>query len=137
MIIEKNKHYKFECIYNTINGQINVNAIIQPFEKNGQSLEEYFKTGQNHKYDLMCYTDAYDKEHVTMPSYASSDGRIPMPSTSYKKSLYSLGHKIKFLDNWLQWFDDNYQNIISIYKSKMSKLIETIPKLPPKKRSLL
>ena len=72
----------------------------------------------------MCSVDVYDKEHVPMPSDASSGGARPMPNTSSKNSLYSLGHTINFLGNWLQCFDNNYQNRIAIYKSKMSKLFE-------------
>ena len=34
-----------------------------------------------------------------MPSDASSGGVIPIPSASSKKSLYSLGNTIKFLEN--------------------------------------
>ena len=70
-----------------------------------------------------------------MPSDASSGDGITMPSVSSKKSLHSLDHTANFIDGWLQCFDDNYQNRISIYKSKMSELFETTPKsLPPKKR---
>ena len=68
----------------------------------------------------MCSVDAHDKENVPMPSDTISGGGRPMPSTSYKKSLYSLGHTINFLDNCIQCFDDNDQNIIAIYKSKTS-----------------
>ena len=82
----------------------------------------------------MCSVDVYAKEYVPMPCDESSGGVIPIPSKSSKKALYSLGHKINFLDNWLQWFDGNYQNIIAIYKIKMSELFETILKpIPPKK----
>ena len=69
-----------------------------------------------------------------MPSDKSSSIGLPMTSTSSKKSLYSLGHKINFLDNWLQLFHENYQNRISIHTNNMSELFKIIPKsLPPKK----
>ena len=82
----------------------------------------------------MCSVDAYEKYHITMPSDARSGSGISMPSNSYKKAMYSLGQKINFLDNWLQCFDENYQNKIAIYNIKMSELFKTIPKkLPPKR----
>ena len=67
----------------------------------------------------MCSVYAYGKDHVPMTSDASSGGGRSMPSTSSKKALYSLGHTINFLDNWLQCFGGNYQNRIAIYKNKM------------------
>ena len=69
-----------------------------------------------------------------MPRDEIIGGGIPMQSTSSKKVLYSLGHTINFLDNWLQWFDENYQNIIAIYKIKMSEWFETIPESLPQKK---
>ena len=69
-----------------------------------------------------------------MPSYTSSGCGIKIPTKSSKKALYSFGQKIRFLENWLQYFDDNYQNIIAIYKSKMSELFKRTQKaLPPQK----
>ena len=57
-----------------------------------------------------------------------------MPITSSKESLLSFGNTIKFIDNWLQCFEVNYQNIIIIYKRKISEFFKTIPKqFPPKK----
>ena len=50
----------------------------------------------------MCSVDVYAKEYVPMPCDEISGGVIPIPSKSSKKALYSLGHKINFLDNWLQ-----------------------------------
>ena len=52
-----------------------------------------------------------------------------MPSTSSRKTVYSFGHTINFLDSWLLCFYDNYQSKIAIYKNMMSELFETIPKL--------
>ena len=79
----------------------------------------------------MCSIDTYYKEHVPIPSGASSVGGIPMPIMSYKQAIYSLGHTINFIDNWTKWFDVNNQNQIAIYKSKMSEFFQTIPKLLP------
>ena len=81
--------------------------------------------------------DVYDKEHVSIPSDASIFGEIPMTSMSSKKSLYSLVHTYNFLDNWIQCFDEDYQNRIAIYKSKMSELFETIPKSLPLKKVII
>ena len=63
----------------------------------------------------MCSVDAYGKYNVPMPSDTSSSGGRPIPSKASKKSLYSLGYTINFIDNCRQWFDGNYQNIIAIY----------------------
>ena len=50
----------------------------------------------------MCSVDAYGKENVPMPSDAISGGGRQIPSMSSKKALYSLGHTINFIENWLQ-----------------------------------
>ena len=68
-----------------------------------------------------------------MPDDASIGVVIPMPILSFKETCYSIFQTIKFIDNWLQWFEVNYENIIIIYKENMSELFKTIPKsLPPK-----
>ena len=72
---------------------------------NGQIFKDYFKTVHKDRCDLMCSFDAYDKENVTITSDASSGDGITMPSTSSKESIYSLGHTIYFIENWLQLFD--------------------------------
>ena len=79
----------------------------------------------------MCSIDTYYKEHVPIPIDASSKGGIPMPIMSSKKAIYSLGHTINFIDNWIKWFDVNNQNRIAIYKIKMGELFQKIPKLLP------
>ena len=82
----------------------------------------------------MCAVDAYDKDHVPIRYDASSGGGRPMPITSSKESLISIGHKINFIYNWLQLFEDNYDNRIMIHKIKMSELFKTIlNSLPPNK----
>ena len=82
----------------------------------------------------MCAVDAYSKEHIPIPDYASSGGDVPIPSTSSKESLISLGQKINFIDNWLQCFEDSYDNKIFISRRNMSELFKTIPKLLPAKK---
>ena len=62
-----------------------------------QSFKYYFKTVRKERYELMCYVDMYEKEHVLMPDYASSGGRRPVTTMSSKKALFSLGHKIIFI----------------------------------------
>ena len=105
---------------------------------NGKIFEDYLKTGQKERYTLIFSVDAYYKEHVPIPSYASSGSGIPIPSKSYKKAHYSLGHTINSLENWLQCFDGNYHNKIAIYKRKMSELFKIIPiSLPPKKVTII
>ena len=76
----------------------------------------------------MCSVDAYDKEHISIPDVVSSDGGRPMPSKSSKESLLSLGHTINFIENWLQCFEVNYQNIMMICKRRTSELFKTTPK---------
>ena len=48
-------------------------------------------------YDLMCSVDAYDKQHVPMPSASSSGVGIPMINTSFKKEFNAIGHTINSL----------------------------------------
>ena len=49
---------------------------------NGQSFEDYFKTGQKDRCAFLCSVDTYDKYHAPIPNGASSGGRRPIPSTS-------------------------------------------------------
>ena len=96
---------------------------------NSQSFEDYFKTGRKDRYEMMYYIGVYDKEHVSMPDDKSSGGVIPIHITSYKEELFSLGHTINFLGNWIQFFEVNYENIITFYKINISELSKKIPKL--------
>ena len=92
------------------------------------------KVGGKDRYVFMCSVDEYEKEHVYMTDDESSKGGKPMPIMSYEEALFSLGHKINFIDNWIQYFEVNYQKIIMIYKRNTSELFKTTPKsLPPKK----
>ena len=53
----------------------------------------------------MCSVYTYNKGHVLIPDDAITGGGIPIPSVSYKDALYHLCQKIKFLDNWFQFFE--------------------------------
>ena len=76
---------------------------------------------------------AYGKEHAPIPDYTSSGNVITMPINPFKGEIISLGQTINFIDNWLQWFEDNYDNRILIYKESTSKSFKKIPiSLPPK-----
>ena len=46
--------------------------------------------------------DAHEKYHVSLPDDENSGGGRPIPSTLSKEALFSLGHTINFIDNWLQ-----------------------------------
>ena len=59
---------------------------------------------------------------------ASRGVGIPIPSTSSKESLFSLGRTINFIENCLQCFEVNYDNRITIYKRNIIKLFKTVPK---------
>ena len=78
---------------------------------NGQNSEDYLKTGRKDRYYLMCSIDAYGKGRVSSTDGAISGGRRPIPSTSYKESILSLGQTINFINNGLQCFESNYYNI--------------------------
>ena len=72
----------------------------------------------------MCAVDVYDKDHVTMHDDASSVGGRPIPSMSYKEACISIGHTIRFIDNCIQPFEDNFDNIIMTYKGKICELFK-------------
>ena len=82
----------------------------------------------------MCSVDAYNKQHVPMGYGAISGGVRIMSSMSSKEALISIGHTIKFIDNFFQCFEVNYYNGINIHKINMSGLFKTIPKSLPKKQ---
>ena len=69
---------------------------------NGPNFEYYFKKGQKYRYELVCDFDAYNKQHIPMPEYASSGDGIPLSIFSYKETRISLGRTINFIDNWIQ-----------------------------------
>ena len=48
-----------------------------------------------------------------------SGGDIPLPILSYKYALISLGQTIKFIDNWIQHFEESYDKRIVPYKQKI------------------
>ena len=76
----------------------------------------------------MCDIDTYDKQHhPKVPDGASSGGGRPLSSTSLIHSLASFGHKLHFINQWIQCLDSNYSTRASIYNDKMQELFETIP----------
>ena len=107
---------------------------IRPFEKKWSKVQILFKTGHKDRCDLLCSVDEYDIDRVSMTIDEICGCRRTIPSMLSKISLYSIGNTINFLDNWLQWLDENYQNIIDIYKSKMSELFKKTPKSIPQKK---
>ena len=81
-----------------------------------------------YRHGLMCAVNAYNKENIPMTDDASSGGDIPIRINSFKEACISLGKTIKFIDSWLQYFEDNYDKIFVIYKEKTVELFKTIPK---------
>ena len=66
-----------------------------------------------------------------MPGNGISGGWRPLSISSSKESLKPLGHTINFDDNWLQYFEVNYDNIIESYKQNMRELFKKLPTLLP------
>ena len=64
----------------------------------------------------MCDTDAYYKDHLSMPTDASSGSGRPMLSKPYKLEPLLLGQKINFIDNWIQCFEVNHESRTTFYK---------------------
>ena len=64
---------------------------------NGKIFKEYLKTGCKDRYKLICAIDEYDGENESIPDDARSVSGIPMTSTSYRKELFSLVHRINFI----------------------------------------
>ena len=60
----------------------------------------------------MCDVDSYEKYHPSEPENGSSGGGRPFPIESSKELLESLGHIINFINNWVQFFEDNYDDIL-------------------------
>ena len=69
----------------------------------------------------------YDKDHLSGPDDGSSCGNIPCPIAPYKEALESLDHTISFIYDWLQCFEDNYEERIILYKQKIIELFKKIP----------
>ena len=80
------------------------------------SIQELVKTVCKDRYELMCAVDAYGKKHVPTHDAASSVCGRTIPSTSSKEALISIGQKIKFIDNLLQYLEDKYDNRIVMNK---------------------
>ena len=135
-IIEKNNHINFEMHVYEIHWVYKVPWYNKTICKKiiCQSFKDYFKIVLKDRYELMCSFDEYDKYNLSMTHDASSGGEIPMPSTSSKEELLSLGHKIKFIENWIPCFEVNYQNRIMIYKINISELFKTNPKITYSKK---
>ena len=74
----------------------------------GHDFEDHFTTGLKDRYELICAANVYVIIHTSGLVDASSGGVRPFTSTSSTDSFSSLGHKIKFIDNWLLYFSENY-----------------------------
>ena len=82
----------------------------------------------------MCAVYKYDNENAPMPDDTSSGSVRPMPIASYKVSLISLGQTINFIDNWIQWFEDNDDKRIASNKKNTKELFNKFPTSLPQKK---
>ena len=71
----------------------------------GQTFEDCLKIGHKDRCKLICAVDAYD---ISWPYNGSSGGGIPLTLILSTDSLESIGPTIRFIDNWLQCFENNY-----------------------------
>ena len=90
---------------------------------NGQNFEDDLKTGCKYRYELMCGVDFYNKYNIPMHDYGSSGGGRQFPVYSSKEAFISLGQTIKFIDIWLQCFEENYNKKIVPLKNKYKRVI--------------
>ena len=92
---------------------------IQP-QWHGYTSENLFNRGRNDIYDLMCAISEYDKQNPpSEPENTISDGGRTLTSTLPKNSFASLGSKLNFNDQWLQFFETNCSTITSFYRNKI------------------
>ena len=77
----------------------------------------------------MCAVDIYGKKHVKFLAIQVVVVIDHLEISSSKEALISLGHNIKFIDNWIQCFDGNYDEMIVSYKENTRALFNTIPTL--------
>ena len=75
----------------------------------------------------MCAVYIYGKKHVKSLVIQVVVVIEHLEISSSKEALISLGHNIKFIDNWIQCFDGNYDEMIVSYKENTRALFNTIP----------
>ena len=68
----------------------------------------------------MCYIEAYYIFHTTGNEDASSCGGILIIYGSTTDAIKSLSHTLKFIDSWLQWFENNYFQETILYRKKIN-----------------
>ena len=64
----------------------------------------------------MCSFDYYEIMNPSDPNNDSSGGGRQLKITLYTYVLESLGNTINSIDNWLQFFEDQYGSITVLYK---------------------
>ena len=74
----------------------------------------------------MCDVGAYKRAYISGPDAVSIVGGRELTSTSSTYSLGSLGRTINFIDNWLQFFENNDGEITGVYKNNIIELFDTI-----------
>ena len=91
------------------------------------SFEDYFTTGFKDRFKLMYDVDAYEIMYPSGIETAISVGDRPLKNTSSTDKLESIGHKINFINNWLQYFSGNVSDKTGLYKQNMMKTPLSLP----------
>ena len=83
-------------------------------------------------YNLICSTDAINKQQPSSDDDSSSDGGNALPSDSTTELLISLGATIYFIDCWIEFFDHNYLSLSDMYVENMKGFLKKISAQIPK-----
>ena len=69
----------------------------------GKLFEAFIINARTDRYNIMCYIYVYEKEHQSSScDDVISGGGFPLPTTSTKEDLESLGATIYFIGCWLK-----------------------------------
>ena len=101
----------------------------------GQNFEDYFKTGRNDRYELMCDVYAYDRMHTSGPGNGTIGGDRLFSTTPSIDSLEPIGNTINLIDNWIQCFEDNYGERTGLHKKNTRYLFQKTPLYLPTRKS--
>ena len=90
-------------------------------------FESYIINAITDRYGLMCFIDAYDKQHPSYVDDVSSGGGNVLTPNATTEALVSLGETIDFINFWLKYFDHTFLACSNMYIETMQYLFQKVP----------
>ena len=93
---------------------------------NGSLFEDFITQARTDRYNIMWSLVAHEKENSTSSDDESSLGERNVPKKLPTDTLKSLSATLKYIDEWILMFPENYDAKCEAYKTAMGHLFKNI-----------